>query len=339
MIQQLVHGGQLQAVALRYAIPVEQWLDLSTGIAPIGYPVGQIPADYWQRLPQANSDLNRVASDYYGSEHLLPIAGSQSLIQLLPRLCRARDKINCRVWLPKIGYKEHQKAWQQDGYELLFYHTISELSSVEQGDIVLLINPNNPSGELVKLPQTSALLHELVAKNALLIVDEAFMDSTPQHSLISTIPGEHLIVLRSVGKFFGLAGIRLGFTVAAPSWIARFKQALGPWSVNGPAQYVGIQALADKRWQQTQQVKLTTLSQALEQLLAATFKRPIYGTLLFKTVPIDTAPALFSALCQLGIYVRLCDEQNALRFGVPHEQGLIRLAAALNLNSIQTLLI
>lgn len=338
MTQQLVHGGQLQAIAQHYEIPLDQWLDLSTGIAPNGYPVGQLPAQCWQRLPEPNHALLKAAQDYYTCDYLLPIAGSQSVIQLLPRLCREQGFATSRVWLPKVGYKEHQKAWQQADYKVHLYNNINELKVVEKGDIVVIINPNNPTGELLEYQHINALYQKLKDKQGLLIVDEAFMDATPQHSLLSALPCEQLIILRSVGKFFGLAGIRLGFVAAAPKWLTLFEQALGPWSISGPAQYVGAQALADKAWQHNQLNKLHDWSKVLEQLLSATFSCQIKGTVLFKTVLSPKAPDLFKALCQQGIYVRLCDEQNALRFGIPDEQGLSRLAQALTSDNVQALI-
>ena len=291
MTDTLTHGGQLQAIAQQYAIPITQWLDLSTGIAPMGYAVGQLPAQYWQRLPQPCPNLLKAAQDYYGSKYLLPIAG----------------------------------------YRLQLYTDMSELNHVTSSDIILLINPNNPTGELLKHDSANALYQELKAKQALLIVDEAFMDCTPQHSLINALPSDKLIILRSVGKFFGLAGIRLGFVVASPKWLNLFAQTLGPWAINGPAQYVGTQALADNTWQQQQRQELKHLSSALASLLQQHFKQVPHGPLLFQTIHLPQAPQVFDALCQQGVYVRLCDEQNALRFGIPDEQGLLRLAEVLGL--------
>lgn len=335
MTHTLTHGGQLQAIAQQYAIPIIQWLDLSTGIAPMGYPVGPLPALYWQRLPQPCPTLLKAAQDYYGSKHLLPIAGSQSLIQILPQICQQHGYANSQVWIPQVGYKEHQKAWQNAGYRLQLYTDLSELCHVTSGDIVLLINPNNPSGELLEHDRANGLYQKLKAKQALLIVDEAFMDGTPQHSLINALPCDKLIILRSVGKFFGLAGIRLGFVAASPKWLNLFAQALGPWAINGPAQYVGAQALADNTWQQQQRHALTDLSLGLAGLLQQHFNQIPRGTLLFQTIHLPHAPQVFDALCQQGVYVRLCDEQNALRFGIPDKQGLLRLAQVLALLTVK----
>jgi cobalamin biosynthetic protein CobC len=345
----LVHGGQLADIAKRYNIEADQWLDLSTGIAPFSYPVGILPAACWQHLPQNNEALLGAGRDYYQTSNLLATAGSQSIIQILPQLCRQRGFEQARVWLPTVGYQEHRKAWKNANFSTLDYLESPDPKLFKQGDIVLLINPNNPSGKLHNKAQLTNLLVEVSAQNGLLIIDEAFMDATPEHSMVP-MPGikneaanshnskDRLIILRSVGKFFGLAGIRLGFVIASDDWLRPIAQTLGPWSVSGPAQYVGLQALTDTRWQQEQRSVLVRLSNALNTLLTRVFTHPVRGSSLFKTVLTPHAPALFDVLCQQGIYVRLCDEKNALRFGIPHEQGLLRLTYALQTQAIKRLL-
>lgn len=353
--QPLMHGGQLSTMAQRYHIEEKDWLDLSTGIAPIAYPVGIIPTACWQRLPQNNEGLLHAARGYYQTHHLLPTPGSQSIIQMLPQLCRARGFANSRVWLPKVGYQEHRKAWQKDQYQTLDYTDVTELSQIGYKDIVLLINPNNPTGEHYPKAYVDQLHKDIHAKQGLLIIDEAFMDATPEESMVQAfrrlnsatpqqVGAKHqdysdaLIILRSVGKFFGLAGIRLGFVLANETWLNAMALLLGPWAVSGPALFVGEQALADKRWQEEQRVVLWRLSSALQSTLKQLFTQPVHGTLLFKTVHTPNAPAIFDALCQQGIYVRLCDEKDALRFGIANEQGLIRLKDALHTSPIQRLL-
>ncbi|NQZ09702.1 MAG: aminotransferase class I/II-fold pyridoxal phosphate-dependent enzyme, partial [Algicola sp.] len=152
----------------------------------------------------------------------------------------------------------------------------------------------------------------------------------PTQSMISLTGNKHLFVLRSVGKFFGLAGIRLGFVSAHPCWLNIIAAGVGPWQVNGPAQFIGEKALTDRIWQHQQRKTLTRLSNALESLLVDTFAKNVNGTSLFKTVKLDNAEQLFDQLCRQGVYVRLCDEKNALRFGVPNEQGLAVLAGVLS---------
>ncbi|WP_339725709.1 threonine-phosphate decarboxylase CobD [uncultured Paraglaciecola sp.] len=326
----LVHGGQLTKMAEHYGIPLEKWLDLSTGIAPFSYPIPAIPSHVWQRLPEPCNALQTAARDYYQTHNLLAISGSQVIIQLIPQIAQQQGYAASRVWLPEVGYQEHHKAWQNAAYPSIRYREIEELKQLKTQDIVILINPNNPSGTLYSYPQVAELFHQVKVNNGLLIIDEAFMDCTPQHSFINQIDSPNLIILRSLGKFFGLAGLRLGFVAAANSWLALFKRHLGPWSINGPAQYIGQQALIDNTWQNKQRHLLAEHSGQLAKLLQQRFKQPPSGTMLFQTVKCQQAEVLFDKLCQQGIYVRLCDEKNALRFGIPTSSELIRLQLALS---------
>lgn len=325
----LVHGGQLNKVAEQYSIPIEQWLDLSTGIAPVSYPIPAIPAEIWQRLPQPNQALQQAACEYYQTTHLLAIPGSQVIIQLLPQITAQQGYATSRVWLPQVGYQEHRKAWQGAGYNVVFYQHINELKQLAQQDIVVLINPNNPSGTVYSYEQVEHLFSLIEQKNGLLIIDEAFMDCSPEHSFIRQVTSEQLIVLRSVGKFFGLAGLRLGFVAASANWLTLFTAHLGPWSINGPAQYIGQHALTDKTWQTQQRQFLETQSTQLANLLQKIFKQTPKGTALFQTIHCKQAEMVFEQLCQQGVYVRLCDEKHALRFGIPKEKDMPRLQSVL----------
>lgn len=331
----LVHGGQLNKIAEQYAIPVEKWLDLSTGIAPFSYPIPAIPTSVWQRLPEPSAALQNMASDYYHTHNLLPISGSQAIIQLLPQIASQQGYSDSQVWLPEIGYREHYKAWQGADYKIVNYQESEGFQQLNNQDIVVLINPNNPSGKLYSYQQVERLFSEIQQKNGLLIIDEAFMDCTPQHSFIKQTNSPNLIILRSIGKFFGLAGLRLGFVAASDKWMDVFNTYLGPWNINGPAQYIGQQALMDKAWQNQQRNQLAIHSQQLGKLLQQTFKQAPTGTALFQTVKCEQADVIFDKLCQQAIYVRLfCekagDEKNALRFGIPSHKELLRLQLALN---------
>jgi len=111
---------------------------------------------------------------------------------------------------------------------------------------------NNPTGEVTPLHKLWAWHSELAARGGWLIVDEAFMDATPTDSLLSTLPRfaqkalpPGLIVLRGLGKFFGLAGARVGFVGASPSFLEDLEDALGPWTISAPSRWLAIQALRD----------------------------------------------------------------------------------------------
>lgn len=332
---QLEHGGQLRQIAKQYNIPLEDWLDLSTGISPIAYPVPQIPSHVWQNLPeQQHPQLLETAKQYYACQHLLAVSGSQAIIQLLPKMVALKTQLHRQVWLPDVGYQEHKKAWNTHHYTVKTYKNIEQLKQLAKGDVVVLINPNNPSGVTYSHSQITTLSNKIRQQHGLLIIDEAFMDCTPSHSFIKQTEAKDVIVLRSVGKFFGLAGIRLGFVAAHPEWLEQFASALGPWAVNAPAQFIGQKALSDSQWQQQQRATLKALSKQLTQLLKRHFAKEPTGTCLFQTVQHHSAPQIFDDLCKQGVYVRLCDEKNALRFGIPLPQQVARLEQALSMCSL-----
>jgi len=345
----LVHGGQLQQVAQQYARPIAEWLDLSTGISPSSYPIPSIPTHIWQQLPQPTPSLIVAAKHYYGTDNIVATSGSQAVIKQLPsifkqhvaeqfisepliaqQLIAENSTDTSTVWLPQVGYKEHERAWREQGFAIQQYTQLPTSTQLTAHCIVVVINPNNPTGELFSRNTLLALLDDIQALKGWLILDEAFMDVVkPSQSIIAHTNNPHLLVLRSVGKFFGLAGIRLGFLSAHPQWLQALATLSSPWEVNGPAQYITEIALIDRRWQQQQLLTLTSLSTALEQLLMTTFACPVTGSVLFKTVLIANAPKVYALLCQEGVYVRLCDEQNALRFGIPDQNGLAKLTKVL----------
>jgi cobalamin biosynthetic protein CobC len=335
----LVHGGQLNKMAERYKIPLEQWLDLSTGISPNSYPIPAIPQYIWQQLPQKSEGLLAAAKHYYGTQSISVTSGSQAVIARLPALYINHIKkpsSHIEVWLPEVGYKEHERAWHDAGFTVKHYQHLPTYEDLTLNAIVVVINPNNPTGELQQQQKLTALLTTLESLSGWLIIDEAFMDViAPSQSLIHLTLNKHLFVLRSVGKFFGLAGIRIGFLSAHPFWINKLNQLSSPWEVNGPAQFIAEQALNDHAWQLAQRQKLTDLSIKLEQLLTKTFLHhpnksdgpsiTIKGCGLFKTIVYPQATELYQKLCHQGLYVRLCDENNALRFGIPDQAQYQRL--------------
>lgn len=329
----ILHGGQLSRVAKQYKIAAEKWCDLSTGIAPFSYPIPEIPRKYWQELPTIPKSLIDVAKVYYQADFCWPLAGSQQLIEKLPllwneKVSRFNSKRIKHVYLPKVGYKEHQHAWKNAGYQLHFYQ--KELpSKVGKNAVIVVINPNNPLTDIFSIEQLSALETRCKAQHALLIIDEAFADIfNADFSYVPYLKRKttDVIILRSFGKFFGLAGLRIGFVCSNQQWCARIQQEIGPWSINGPALYITELALKDKQWQQAQKQRLQSQSQKMQTLLQKTLPiKRIESNALFITVFLDNAPAVYETLCQHAIYVRLTDENDALRFGIADESQLQQL--------------
>ncbi|AZQ83230.1 threonine-phosphate decarboxylase [Colwellia sp. Arc7-635] len=333
----LIHGGQLQKVAKQYRIPTADWLDLSTGIAPNSYPIPDIALSVWQQLPQQSLKLISAAKQYYQCSELVITNGSQAIIKALPALYQQKNSNAKDVYLPERGYKEHAHAWRIAGYNLHFYQDLlPEINLLTPHCVVVIINPNNPTGQFFAREVIKQYHHKVSQLEGLLVLDEAFIDVMPsKQSYCSEVHNKHCLVLRSFGKFFGLAGIRIGFLVANNDWCSTFTELLGPWQVNGPAQIIAERALSDNHWH-TKQKKIlnelrTTQERMLRQVFPTTLIANITGCDLFLTVSFhqaDSAKELYHLLCQQGIYCRLADEQDTLRFGITTEEALSHLKDA-----------
>ena len=307
----LEHGGHLLAAAKRYGIAPQEWLDLSTGINPLGWPVPALPADVWRRLPEEEDGLLAAARAYYSTSHLLAVSGSQAAIQTLPTLRAA-----CRVGMLRPTYSEHHHAWKK-------YHRVIELhadnipDALDQIDVLVLCNPNNPTGERFATDTLLTWHARLAARGGWLVVDEAFIDAEPALSITHHTGEAGLIVLRSLGKFFGLAGLRVGFVAAWPALLAQIQETLGPWHVSGPARWIARHALQDTAWQTSTREQLLHDSARLAALLTHHDAAPSGSTALFQWVRTERAAALHEALARRGILTRLFDAPTSVRFGLP----------------------
>lgn len=320
----LEHGGKLRTASERYGIPLAQWLDLSTGINPDGWPVPELPANLWNRLPEDHDGLEAAAAAYYGAR-LLPVAGSQAAIQALPFL-----RAPCRVGVIAPGYAEHAHAWHKRGHAVTPLSPDAMHSVVAACDVLVLINPNNPTGKHFPVEQLLQWSAQLAARGGWLVVDEAFMDATPDESLLPFMPRPGLVVLRSLGKFFGLAGLRVGFVCAEPDLLARLQNHLGPWPIAAVSRWIAAAALCDRAWQERTRQALASRSLRLAGLLRECGLAPSGGTALFQWVRTGQAADLHDRLATRGILTRLFETPPSLRFGLPASQaGWQRLAAAL----------
>lgn len=320
----LEHGGNLAAAAMQYGIPLATWLDLSTGINPNGYPIPQIPPSAWQHLPPTQDGLIEAAQAYYGAPYLLPAAGSQAILQALPRL-----RSPARVAILSPAYAEHAHAWSRCGHVVSTFSGMPNARTVNSVDVIVLCNPNNPTAQQFQPAHLLQWHEQLAERGGWLVVDEAFMDATPECSLARHAHLEGLFVLRSLGKFFGLAGARVGFLLAAEPHLSVLEEHLGPWPLTGAARIIAAQALRDKAWQQRAHCQLHAASARLAGLLGQYGLPPQAGTHLFQWVTTKQADAWHTHLARQGIWVRKFAEVSALRFGLPPAEGWARLEAAL----------
>lgn len=324
----IAHGGAIDEARLRYPLAPEPWIDLSTGINPIPYPLPALPPEIWTRLPLRCEELalKRAAARRYGAacpESIAAAPGTQALIQILPRLV-ARS----RVAILGPTYAEHAIAWKREGHHVCEVRTLAE---AQTADVAVAVNPNNPTGRLIPPEELAQAALALAARGGLLIVDEAFMDvMEPSASIVPRLPPA-TVVLRSFGKTYGLAGLRLGFAVAERTISRRLCSLLGPWAVSGPALAIGVKALADDVWLYEVHARLAADSQRLDTLLMRSGCEILGGTLLFRLAAHPSAKALLEALARNGILARhFPAEPLWLRFGIPaNEAAWGRLEAAL----------
>jgi len=319
----LEHGGRLRAAARHYGIPLADWVDLSTGINPQAYPVPPLAPEAWQRLPEMDDGLEAAAAAFYGSPNLLPVAGSQAAIQALPG-CFSPGRV---VTLAPT-YAEHPYAWRDHQVRALPAAGID--AAVATADTLLLVQPNNPDGQCFPREQLLAWHAGLADRGGRLIVDEAFLDAETAASLVPLTGRPGLVVLRSIGKFFGLAGARVGFVFAEAALLDALAERLGPWAVSAPARVVTTAALSDLAWQDAARRQLNAASQRLSALLARHGLAGGSGTARFQWRPHAEAEAIHTRLAEQGILTRLFDTPAGLRFGLPGaEAEWTRLAAAL----------
>ncbi|HLK82696.1 MAG TPA: threonine-phosphate decarboxylase CobD [Xanthobacteraceae bacterium] len=324
----LLHGGNLAAARQLFPDAPQPFVDLSTGINPHSYPLPPLPPDLLTRLPEpAGLDrLAAIAAETYGApsrDCVVPAPGTQILLALTAALVRPGK---AAVLGPTYG--EFVRAAASAG------HDVTEVASIEQlrdADVAVVANPNNPDGRLL---MTDELLRLAKARGnrGLMVIDEAFMDVGPADaSLGGEVTRYNIVVLRSFGKFFGLAGLRLGFALARPEIAARLSAALGPWAVSGPAIAISEKALADIEWAKTMRERLEQEARRLDAALARTRIEVVGGTSLFRLARTSAAKNLFEHLGSTGIVVRRFPEHPEwLRFGLPgSETSWDRLCAAL----------
>lgn len=320
------HGGDLATAQALFPQAPEPWIDLSTGINPIPYPLPELPLSLWQRLPGKTDEAALLAAARKAyrvrvESGVVAAPGTQILIELLPRLVPAA---NVAVLGPTYG--EHAPAWRKAGATV---REIGDLTEIGDANVVVLVNPNNPDGRIVAQEALLELAGALAARGGLLVVDEAFADFAPETSLLPTLP-DGALVLRSFGKAYGLAGLRLGFAVGEPRFTDALQAMLGPWAVAGPALHVGAVALGDAEWLSKAGEARAADSTRLDALLAP-YGRVVGGTALYRLLEAPQAPSLFERLGRAGIYVRRFQHDPLrLRFGLPgDEPAWARLAQAL----------
>jgi cobalamin biosynthesis protein CobC len=322
----LEHGGNLRDAARAFGRPAAEWIDLSTGINPHWYPAPQLSGNAWHRLPEADPDLALAAANYYDAPLMLAVAGTQAAIQALPRL-----RPPSRVVVAAPSYAEHAHHWARHGHTMRQIPYAELDAALDDCDVMVVVNPNNPTGATITPERLLEWAAKLAARGGWLLVDEAFGDTTPHTSVARHSDRPGLIVLRSVGKFFGLAGVRLGFVAAQPALLDALADLLGPWAVSGPAQEIALGALRDRAWQDAMRGRLLEEGERLHRLLAA-HGIAANGAALFQWWPEARAEEFWRHMAERGIWVRLFTQASrGIRLGLPpDEASWQRLTTALD---------
>jgi cobalamin biosynthesis protein CobC len=319
-LEPLAHGGELAAARRLFPGAPEPFIDLSTGINPHPYPLPALPNEIFARLPDRASvrELADIAARAYGApsaDHVAPAPGTQILLPHVAALAAPG-----RAAILRTTYAEHARA------AVLAGHRVAEVPDAEQlrqADLAVVVNPNNPDGRIVDKTILLGVADGLRQRGGILVVDESFADvAAPDIGLAGDLERDNIVVLRSFGKFYGLAGLRLGFALAAPHLVNRIEAVLGPWAVAGPAIEVGRTALADNEWRQRTLDRLAADAKRLDKLLAGAGLAVIGGTSLYRLTQSPNPSELFNRLGNAGILVRrFAEEPHWLRWGLPSDEN------------------
>lgn len=296
------HGGGLDAAMAQFGGLRGDWIDLSTGINPTPFPLPEIPARFWQALPDSGDQmaLKAAARQFWSIPDRSEIAaasGVSALIAALPRLEKPAS-----VGIAQPTYNEHAASFAALGWDV----------ETRPAQANVYVHPNNPDGRL--------WARETILANhkTLTIIDESFCDISPKDSHIDLAQRSGFVVLKGLGKFWGLAGVRLGFAAARPETIIALEQMLGPWAISGPAQHIGRAALSDTVWADETRIQLSQDAARLDQIVAQKFGANPRGTTLFRLYDVADAQACFEKLARARILSRIFPySKNLIRLGLP----------------------
>ena len=297
------HGGKLDEAVLQFGGRKSEWMDLSTGINPRPYPFKKVGQMLWERLPDDNDfeDIYKAAHNFWNvpkSSVVLGASGVSSIIAIIPFLNPLST-----VSIQQPTYSEYKLSFERVGYKVL----------KTGGEINVIVNPNNPDGKIQKVNEI------LENHKRLTIIDESFCDLYPENSLINLASQPGFIILKSFGKFWGLAGLRLGFAIGRPETVNPIKYALGPWQISGPALSIGCQALHDIKWAEKTRANLYKSAIRLDKIMKR--YRLIGGTNLYRLYFVTDAKKLFRKLASNKVLIRNFDyNRNWVRIGLPKQE-------------------
>ena len=318
------HGGNLDRAISQFGGNRKEWIDLSTGINPYTYNVFDLSSDIWRELPDQQlieSAIHSAKIAYQAKSSCLPLAGVQQVIQLLPFIIKKKTKNVCILY---PSYNEYEVQFQRANWNITRCQNVDEM---KDANCAIIVNPNNPDGKKF-LPNE---LLELSNTVGTLIIDESFCDLYPHLSVLPHLTEHHknIIIFRSFGKFYGLAGLRLGFVFSCEKTINEFSYTLGKWAVSGPALAIGACALTDDSWRQQTLEKLEADALRLDKIAQQNGLESVGGTNLFRLYQCNNAKDIQHKLAKQRIWTRIFSySEYWIRLGLPKEDGWDRLERA-----------
>lgn len=310
------HGGGLDAAIAQYGGTRATWLDLSTGINPSPYPIGTPSADAWRSLPDAaaSARLELAARQFWGvpkGAEVVIAPGASALIARMPDLFCKID----HVYIPGPTYNEHAAAFRNAGRDVI------EAPSPNAA-LQITVHPNNPTGCLLN--------PKALQDHTINVIDESFCDVTPNATLVRHANKDGIVILKSFGKFWGLAGLRLGFAICTPALAEKMRELLGPWPVSGPAIEIGAQALEDLPWATLTRERLSEDAARLDALVKRAGGTTVGGTPLFRLYNVDDANQWQDRLARNHVWSRVFPYSKTwLRLGLPDADRWDQLQATL----------
>ena len=309
-----LHGGGIDAACAHYGGVWADWLDLSTGINPIAFPIPELDETIWARLPDDRAFDGAVS----GARHfwnvpqnaaILPVHGLSSAIALLPRILKKQEAYICEP-----TYSEYHQNFLNAGWKV---------TRNEKAPFHIYVHPNNPDGRLARLKTQYA---------DFMLIDESFCDLTPKHSFIHKADAKGVLILKSFGKFWGLAGLRLGFVIGDRSIVAKLAKAMGPWHASGPALQIAYKAFNDCAWANKTRARLENDAKRLDAIIRSKTQAKTYGTNLFRLYESIKAHHLYETLCHEKILTRIFSYRSDwVRVGLPGKEcEWVRLQHALD---------
>ena len=310
------HGGDLDRAIACHGGTRNGWLDLSTGINPNPYPIPQIPRSSWTALPDriafaAIEDAARTFWNIPEDAEVVIASGASALIAAMPSIAPVGA-----VHVSSPTYNEHAAAFRAAQFHVEETGLPSPAARTR-----VVVHPNNPDGRL----------HDLSPReDCLTIIDESFADVGAASHVRHTNHAS-TIVLKSFGKFWGLAGLRLGFAICSAENARILRQHLGPWAASGPALIIGAQALSDHDWADETRAQLSSMTGHLDRLMKMSGATIVGGTTLFRLYAVDDGLAVQKTLARHHIWTRVFEGYpHWIRLGLPADaSGLERIARAL----------